>query len=204
MYAKRLSGKPFKLESLGRCVLQGMRLRENAGHPDLVTPHLVASRLQFSFPAGADTGPVVSQISLQAAGMVDDSELMKLQVGIEEIITNAIEHGCLGITADDKEQAIREHRFAELLKLRMQLPEVSRLRIEVLSELLDDAFQVTVTDPGGGFDWRGRAKVEPDYLATFSGRGILLARLAFDELDFNPRGNQVRLRKMRQLAVPVK
>ena len=53
-----------------------------------------------------------------------------------------------------------------------------------------------IIDEGDGFDWKSLPNpLNPENLAQPSGRGIFLARMQFDEVEFLGKGNRVRARK---------
>jgi anti-sigma regulatory factor (Ser/Thr protein kinase) len=56
---------------------------------------------------------------------------------------------------------------------------------------------VRIIDEGNGFDWKSLPDpTEPSYLLAEHGRGVLLARLAVDELSYNEIGNEVTFTKL--------
>ena len=59
------------------------------------------------------------------------------------------------------------------------------------SRLEGGEFRVMVRDEGAGFDWRSLVAASPG--ASLAGRGVLLARVHFDEVRWNERGNEVTL-----------
>lgn len=59
-----------------------------------------------------------------------------------------------------------------------------------------EACEWTITDAGAGFDWQDVPDPnDPENLMASHGRGILLARLSFDNLAYFGNGNKVCLRK---------
>jgi anti-sigma regulatory factor (Ser/Thr protein kinase) len=108
------------------------------------------------------------------------------------MIANAVEHGNLGITASEKEEALVAGRFAALLAERLATPANAAKRVYVDTRLGEGEFRVTVRDEGAGFAWR-TLSAEPG--ASLAGRGVLLARVHFDEVRWNERGNEVTMVK---------
>lgn len=53
---------------------------------------------------------------------------------------------------------------------------------------------ITVEDDGPGFDWSSRLECRAD-IEDCHGRGLEIYRLYADEVNFNRRGNRVRLRR---------
>jgi phosphoserine phosphatase RsbU/P len=136
---------------------------------------------------------VVAELTLPLQGRLDEAGLLGVRVGIGEIIANAVEHGNLGISASEKEKALAEGRFSGLLASRLAVPANAEKRVWIEMRLGDRELVVTVRDEGAGFDWRALAAAEPG--ATLAGRGVLLARIHFDEVRWNELGNEVTLVK---------
>jgi len=97
-------------------------------------------------------------------------------MGVQEIVTNAIEHG--NDFDSDKEV---------------------KIKIEVTKGYI----KVIITDQGEGFDWKKRVKKQLDIESDFNnekerGRGIKLAKEAYDEIWYNEKGNIAYLLKLRR------
>jgi DNA-binding response OmpR family regulator len=129
------------------------------------------------------------------------NDLFTLRFGLYEMIVNAIEHGNLGITYEEKSAALEENKLAWLLEERAQEPERASRRVEISCEIMPSGLACTISDEGDGFDHTAYSDLE-DPTALFEqignslhGRGIVLTRLQFDEVQFNDLGNQVRLVK---------
>ena len=60
-------------------------------------------------------GPAVNSICGVLAGFIDESELLKLTVALEEMIMNAYDHGNLGITFDEKKMELEAVKLEHLL-----------------------------------------------------------------------------------------
>ena len=59
-----------------------------------------------------------------------------------------------------------------------------------------DELRIVITDQGGGFDPSGVPDpTTDDHLEEPNGRGIMLMRAYMDEVDYNSRGNEVRMVK---------
>ncbi|EKD81214.1 MAG: hypothetical protein ACD_39C01906G0001 [uncultured bacterium] len=69
-------------------------------------------------------------------------------------------------------------------------------RVQIQFQMNAEMCEWVITDEGEGFDWKSVPDPnDPANLMCMHGRGILLARLNFDEVLFLGRGNQVILRK---------
>ncbi len=188
--------KPFVVRELTDEIRRVVSFRLEAARSSLFSPWLVEETKSFELPPGEILYfPIINQISLQLPCLLPEEDILNIKIGIEEMITNAVEHGNLGISFEDKSAAIQNGRFAELVAERMRDGERSRRRVFITSHLTPELFEVTVRDEGEGFNWRKLPEVAPENLLAFNGRGILLTRIYFDEVVFNEKGNEVTLRK---------
>ncbi len=112
-------------------------------------------------------------------------------VGISEILVNAIEHGNLGITSNEKSQLQKENRWLPEIERRLQLPEYRNKYVNVTLSRTDTEIQLYVEDDGNGFNWKALKNAALDKHST-QGRGILMAEnLAFKSLEYSDKGNAV-------------
>jgi anti-sigma regulatory factor (Ser/Thr protein kinase) len=117
-------------------------------------------------------------------------------LGLSEIITNAIEHGNLGISFEEKSHALKASRFYALALERAHREPYRNRMVTVRCRILPHRHRIEyfVADQGQGFDWRALPDPrEKGNMFSRHGRGILMARHAFDEFHFNDTGNEVTL-----------
>lgn len=115
-----------------------------------------------------------------------------LVVGLSEVFTNAVEHGNLGITFEEKARLVAERRWAAEIEARMASAENRGKRVTVLVERQPGEVRFTVRDQGQGFDWKPYMELDPARAFAAHGRGIAMARrLAFDSMDYRGPGNEV-------------
>jgi len=191
--------KPFSNEELMNEVRRIVGFRLEAERSSLFSPYIREEAKSFVLPAGVSSYyPVVNQITLQLPCLVPPEEILNLKIGIEEMLTNAIEHGNLGITFEEKSQAIKEGRLEQLVAERAAGAERAGRRVFITSRLDPERFEVTIRDEGNGFDWRSLPAVVPENLLAFNGRGIFLTKIYFDDVEYNEIGNEVTLRKRRK------
>jgi CheY-like chemotaxis protein/anti-sigma regulatory factor (Ser/Thr protein kinase) len=144
---------------------------------------------------------VVSLVVNRCRSIFPLSELFTLRFGLYEMIINAIEHGNLGITYDEKSAALEDDRLNELIATRCVEPHRAELYVRVECEISSTGLKCIISDEGTGFDHQRYAKLD-DPTALFEeigsslhGRGILLTTLQFDSVQFNDVGNQVTIIK---------
>jgi len=141
----------------------------------------------------------------ESSGAIAIKDRLGVHLGLVEMLTNAIEHGNLGITFEEKAQALGEGSevWDELCRQRAGKALQEKLEVRVDFRLEPDLCQWIITDCGEGFNLNEVPDpLEDRGILEANGRGIFLTRLQFDNLEYLGRGNQVRLTKFRT-DVPV-
>ena len=113
-------------------------------------------------------------------------------VGLTELLLNAVEHGNLGITYEEKSLMGDKDEWQKEIDRRLALPENHGKRVEIRLERANDAVRFTIRDEGSGFDWNRFLDIDPARAFDTHGRGIAMARrLSFSSLDYRGSGNEV-------------
>ena len=125
-------------------------------------------------------------------------EITNLRIGLREIIFNAIEHGNLNISFEEKTEATMQSDYIQFIHERQKDDRYRNKKVFIEFSLSPERVQYKVTDEGNGFDYRVmidylRNKADASHLAH--GRGLTMAFNIFDEVLFNKKGNQVLLTK---------
>lgn len=134
----------------------------------------------------------VTQVSAVLGAMFPAESAGSAAIGLREILLNAIEHGNLGVSYNEKSALLAQGIWEEEINRRLALPEQADRFADVEFERLPDIIRVVVTDCGPGFDWRRYITMSPERAFDSHGRGIAMAALlGFDELNYTERGNSV-------------
>jgi CheY-like chemotaxis protein len=113
-------------------------------------------------------------------------------VGLTELLLNAVEHGNLGITYEEKSAMHDKDEWQKEVERRLALPENGGKRVEIRFDRAPDAIRFTIRDAGHGFDWTRFLDIDPSRAFHTHGRGIAMARrLSFSSLDYVGSGNEV-------------
>jgi CheY-like chemotaxis protein/anti-sigma regulatory factor (Ser/Thr protein kinase) len=113
-------------------------------------------------------------------------------LGFSELLVNAIEHGNLAITYDEKSQLRRDDRWNEEIERRQALPENRKKRVHISFTREAEQVLFQIRDEGVGFDWERYLDFDPERAFDPNGRGIALARMAsFSALEYVGCGNSV-------------
>lgn len=127
---------------------------------------------------------------------INEKNRYHIILGLSEIINNAIEHGNLGISFEEKSNALKASRFYPLAIERSHKDPYKDRVVTIRSRVFPTLRRIEyfVADQGSGFDWRSLPDPkDKDNLLNRNGRGIMMARYAFDEMNYNGTGNEVTL-----------
>lgn len=139
---------------------------------------------------------VINQLLQCATNICKPGSLTGMKTGLYEIIINAIEHGNLDISFEEKSKALEQDNYNDLLEERFNNPDYQNRRVTIEYEMDEDKLSFTIRDEGSGFDWESVTfEDDMESLSRPHGRGILMTRFYFDEVKFNDTGNEVTLVK---------
>jgi len=113
-------------------------------------------------------------------------------VGLSELILNAVEHGNLGISYDEKTQLLHEDRWDAEVERRLSMPENFDKRALIELEQTPSEIRVVIKDRGPGFEWSSYLKIAAERAMDNHGRGIAMAKMmSFDRIEYRGTGNEV-------------
>ena len=139
---------------------------------------------------------VVNQILFNISPFFEKPAYEGLRIGLYEIIINAIEHGNLGISYNDKNKALNSNTYMDLLNEKIKIAEEKGKKVEITSTFEENIFEIEVKDDGDGFDYESiPSPNDPDKLLEAHGRGVFLTSIYFDEIKYMDPGNRVILKK---------
>lgn len=133
-----------------------------------------------------------------------DSRRTSVALGLVELLTNAIEHGNLGISYEEKREALRSSVFYDLARERSSTPpwRDRQVRVRSLVDPNQGIVRYRIEDEGDGFDWKNLPDpFHQNNIGARHGRGILMASHVFQSLRYNEKGNQVTLELPLQTSV---
>ena len=121
-----------------------------------------------------------------ACGQID------LSLAIRELLVNAVEHGNLGITYDEKGQLLEDGSLEEEYRKRLSHPKYQHRRVEVTLRRESHALSIAIRDEGSGFDFERYKTIDQARLFDLHGRGVLVASTMLN-LEYVPPGNRVNI-----------
>ena len=143
-------------------------------------------------------GDITDRLTSNLKRYLDEGSIMMIKMGLKEMIINAMEHGNLNVTFDEKTRAQEEDRLFEFMRDRRQLPEYRDRKVIIDYFLDEDKVIYRITDMGPGFDYKNimnRVKTEVNQEQLSHGRGIIMTQAVFSSVEYNNKGNQVLLMK---------
>ena len=126
-------------------------------------------------------------------------EITNLRIGLREIIINAIEHGNLGISYEEKSGITGKSDYIDYIAKKQNEAPFSSKKVIIRMQLLPKKVVFEVEDEGNGFDHRKiSASIRNNRIQTDEnrGKGITMAYGIFDEISYNEKGNKVTLTKL--------
>ena len=106
-------------------------------------------------------------------------------------MVNAVEHGNLGITFEEKANLMLEGIWRDEIAYRQKLPENIGKRVHVKLTNHEEYLTLKIKDDGKGFDPTPFLTLQPTRSEKPNGRGIYLAGLEFDKIEYIGCGNEV-------------
>jgi len=146
----------------------------------------------------AMVGDIVDRLTSNLKSCLDDGDVMMVKMGLQEMIINAMEHGNLNVTFDEKTKAQEDGRLFEFMSERRQLPEYRDKKVMIDYFFDESKVLYRITDMGSGFDYSkimDRVKNEVNQNLLSHGRGIIMTQAVFSSVEYNRKGNQVLLIK---------
>jgi DNA-binding response OmpR family regulator len=109
---------------------------------------------------------------------------------ISELITNAIEHGNLGITYDEKTACVAGGKLLHEVERRLAMPENEHKYVRLHVEKEPSNLRITIEDQGKGFEYAKYLDFDEARVFDNHGRGIAMTAFALD-IKYEGNGNTV-------------
>ena len=183
--------KPYEPEALISIVRAAMddrrsrsQLRSRAARLEVVQK--LINSVEYRFVTLDDVSTLVPVL----AGMCPQPDVVA--PGLSDLMVNAVEHGNLGVSYQEKSLLKWEGDWDAEIARRLALPQFSGRVATVRVERNADAIVFTIADEGDGFEWNRFLTFDPDRAFDPNGRGIAMAKMmSFSTLEYQGRGNVV-------------
>jgi CheY-like chemotaxis protein len=195
--------KPFDINDVIETIEKTFRkLAEEADQRQIIK-YIEDENIHLAIPSDFEfLNTVINYVfsHLKARWLVNDENLHDVKVCMYEALTNAFEHGNLGIPGDEKSRLleISQQAWRDFLLERINSPNYRDKRIEVNLQISAERMMLRVRDQGEGFAFENHFnEVEPELLFRSSGRGLLLIRSLMDQMWFEDEGRTLVMVKQR-------
>lgn len=116
----------------------------------------------------------------------------RVVIGLLELLLNAVEHGNLGITYDEKSRLREGDEWEDEIDRRLADPANKDKSVGVSFRSEAEGVRLVIRDQGDGFDWKSYLDMDPSRVFDSHGRGIAMSRmLSFDRIEYHGCGNEV-------------
>ena len=132
---------------------------------------------------------------IAAKTRLSPGRLQKTRMAFFEILTNAVEHGNLEMTAVKRDPEVYgSEAYGRIFNERMRSRELGERRLIIDCHCGSKEIRLSVEDDGPGFaPEHVTDPAQGSNVDRLCGRGLVLARMNADALSFNPRGNKATL-----------
>jgi CheY-like chemotaxis protein len=144
-------------------------------------------------------GDVAYRITHNLRRYTDTETAELIRLALVEMIINAIEHGNLEVSFEEKSKELGEGVYAEFIAHRQSDPAYENRRVRIEFTVNPEAATYTISDEGSGFDHRAFVKMDVadvNVPMKLHGRGMIISKKIFDEIRYNEAGNSVTLVKI--------
>jgi len=189
--------KPAGLADLRPMVEKYADLIRNRGMRQEILGMTVKRQITMRFDSRLDlVARVADHLTQECVGMFSEQERLSIHLGIYELLINAVEHGNLEVGSEEKSEALKAGMLDYLYNERQSDPDLAGRKVTVDFFLDPTGCEWLIVDEGQGFDWRSIPEtLEEQGFLRPHGRGILISRFVFDEVEYMSKGNIVRVRK---------
>lgn len=172
--------------------ISGTQLRQQVAPPPTRTLTQTCVHL---FPADVDLiSAFVDELLRNRSLHPTDADALGL--ALRELLLNAVEHGNLDLSFEDKSKGLAAGTWKQTLAQRMLAEPYCHRMTRVVAHWAPERVSFTITDEGRGFDWRALPDpTDPANLLRDNGRGVLMARMSVDAMNYSARGNEVTIVK---------
>jgi CheY-like chemotaxis protein len=132
----------------------------------------------------------VCDVAVKLAQISDEPE--KVVVGLYELLLNAVEHGNLEISYNEKTRLLNNHAWNEEIDARLNRSPYCDRRASIAVSALDAGLQYRIIDQGAGFRSDSYLQLQTYRAGDNHGRGIAIAKnCSFGRLEYRGCGNEV-------------
>ena len=169
---------------------------EPTGLPGKLTGRSIKLEFDTNLFSVQNVPKLVDRVLIESDCKHIEGDRINIELGLAELIANALEHGNLEISYENKKQQLNDNKLEELYSEMLANDEYNKRKLVVNFESNPKYFQWTISDEGPGFDWKKVPDPTTDEtILELNGRGVFITKFLFDEINYNDKGNVVTARK---------
>lgn len=162
-------------------------------------------RLKLVFPTEFDSSHLIVDNLMHELDkdFFNESDRVGIELGLSELITNAIEHGNLNISYQEKSQMLDDgNALLDLYRKRLLDINFASRMVTVYFEYDKMECKWTIIDEGNGFDFNNVPDpTKEENMCELHGRGIMFSKCVFDSVNYIGKGNEVVVTKKRKFLI---
>jgi len=190
--------KPVDANDIASIIRTELRNRQKEKKVIDLGRFVLTDHREYLLPSDDELASLVSYEltkNLTGRGICNHVTAENISLSLKEALANAMFHGNLEV-----ESSIREtdgvKAYNEVIEQRKNDEKFKNRKVHILYELTPEWVEYTITDEGKGFDFKSLPDPkEPENFFKKSGRGILIMKIHMDEIEWQERGNRIRMRK---------
>ncbi len=139
---------------------------------------------------------ILDHLIKECQSYIDPKDVYKIRKALMEMITNAIEHGNLEITEEEKSQGIQKQNYNDVLMNRLKSEPYSLRHVEIEFYYQPGFLQWIISDQGKGFNYDEYLQpLKKNQLPNVKGEGIITSFFQVDNLYYEDEGRRVIIEK---------
>ncbi|MDH5719548.1 MAG: response regulator [Spirochaetia bacterium] len=192
--------KPFTIEELAVLIDRFFALTSNKQSDYDLLANLLEEKRMFILPTKLDmVNTFVNEIIdvVKRLSNMDKKTTLGMRLAIYEMIFNAMEHGNLGITYEEKKELLEtQPNYLEYLKKRALEPQYKDKKVIFTYIYEKNKISFIIEDEGTGFDVSTIPSLKEELNDGLHGRGIFLSKVNMTNIEYNEKGNKVTITKI--------
>jgi len=166
---------------------------------DALLKYFVSENQRFSIENYLTTAEEIGhRVTRNLSRYMEPKTINLIRVALREMIINAIEHGNLNISFEEKSTAVMDGSYFDFINDRRKQPEYASRKVFIEYGVSPEKAFYRIIDEGKGFDFKKYLAgdlEETNREMLGHGRGIKMTMGVFDRIEYNGSGNEVYLEK---------
>lgn len=189
--------KPIDLRDLKAQLLRYKNFIESKALESNIADFVVERDIELVIDSEISLAPSTAKYLMQKTDTsFTETEKLGMELGLSELITNAIEHGNLNISFEEKNFALNNNTLQDLYDSRSNQEELRNRKVKISFNKNDLNCEWIIEDEGNGFNYQSYPIHIGNTLQNeLHGRGIFISRMQFDEFEYIGKGNIVKVKK---------